>query len=194
MSFELFTLLKNFLPKDIVRTYLDICTDFNNRVVPAKTFNYGEQGLNLSHRVTDNIVMPTSLLEYTTNSVKELYENILIQKYRQPIKSIEPAQLLQYKVGGKYDIHNDSEDIVNGQVKRICERDLTIIAYLNDNYAGGELEFPDWGVTFKPKAGDIIAFPSYIEYSHRVHPVTSGTRYCLVTWVCTNQRIYHIER
>ena len=33
----------------------------------------------------------------------------------------------------------------------------------------------------KPK-GSIIVFPSYIW--HRVLPITSGTRYSLVAWVC----------
>jgi len=36
----------------------------------------------------------------------------------------------------------------------------------------------------------MIAFPSYKEYVHKVHPVTWGHRYTLVSWVGTKQKLY----
>ena len=72
----------------------------------------------------------------------------------------------------------------------MCERDVTILIYLNDDYECGELEFTNAGVSLNPKALTLIAFPSYIEYTHRVHPVTSGERYTIVSWINTYDRIY----
>ena len=43
----------------------------------------------------------------------------------------------------------------------------------------------------KPKKGMMLAFPSYFEFSHRVHPVRSGTRYSLATWIETVNRVYN---
>ena len=61
-------------------------------------------------------------------------------------------------------------------------RTVSISAYLNDNYEGGELEFKHFGITIKPQAGDIVVFSSAFPYMHKVHPVTSGTRYAVVAW------------
>jgi hypothetical protein len=181
------TLIPNCIPKELIQFYLSLKTP---EVSPALTGYSDNQKTNLDYRVTNWIPLPPPVIENTTHSVTQLYNTQLISKYKQQIKHIEPPQFLHYTPGGKYDVHNDSEDFVNGKLQRVCERDLTILTYLNDNYEGGELEFPDWGIKLKPKAGTLLAFPSYIEFSHRVHPVTSGERFNLVTWICTNDRIY----
>ena len=69
-------------------------------------------------------------------------------------------------------------------------RDVSFLFYLNDQYGGGELEFGDLGLTIKPKKGMMIAFPSYKEFAHMVHPVTWGHRYSLVSWVATQKNLY----
>ena len=54
---------------------------------------------------------------------------------------------------------------------------------LNDDYEGGELNFPN---TEEPliggngTKGTVIVFPSY--HSHSVEKVTKGIRYSLVVW------------
>ena len=69
-------------------------------------------------------------------------------------------------------------------------RDVSFLFYLNDQYGGGELEFYDLGLTIKPKKGMMIAFPSYKDFAHKVHPVTWGHRYTLVSWVGTQKHLY----
>lgn len=61
---------------------------------------------------------------------------------------------------------------------------ITCTMYLNDDYEGGELEFKilqeDGSadrVTFKPKAGDIVVFPSDEPYYHSVNLTTNGKKY-----------------
>ena len=57
------------------------------------------------------------------------------------------------------------------------------VLYLNDNYSGGELYFPNQDFLYKPKAGDIVTFPSGgTEYSHSVKKITSGKRYTMAMW------------
>ena len=70
------------------------------------------------------------------------------------------------------------------------DRDVSFLFYLNDQYGGGELEFYDLGLTIKPKKGMMIAFPSYKDFAHKVHPVTWGHRYTLVSWVGTKEKLY----
>jgi hypothetical protein len=56
--------------------------------------------------------------------------------------------------------------------------------YLNDDYEGGEIEFKvlqsDGSfdrVSYKPKAGDILVFPSDEPYYHGVNLTTKGKKY-----------------
>jgi len=187
MLFNYVTVIPNCIPEPLIQYYLSLRTIDTS---PALTGYSDNQKANLDYRVTNWIPLSPEVVSNTRGAIEQLYNNQLIEKYKQPIKNIEPTQFLQYNVGGKYDVHNDSEDFVNGKLARVCERDITILIYLNDDYGGGELDFPDWGCSFKPKAGTLIAFPSYIEFSHQVRPVTSGKRYNLVSWICTDDRIY----
>jgi predicted 2-oxoglutarate/Fe(II)-dependent dioxygenase YbiX len=54
--------------------------------------------------------------------------------------------------------------------------------YLNEDYEGGEIEFGRFNLKIKPKANQMIMFPSNYIYNHTVHPVVSGTRYAVVAW------------
>lgn len=54
---------------------------------------------------------------------------------------------------------------------------FSLVAYVNDDYEGGEISFPNHNITVKPKAGSLIMFPSQEPYIHEVKPIISGTRY-----------------
>ena len=187
MLFNYVTVIPNCIPKELIQYFVSLQT---TETSPALTGYSDNQKTNLDYRVTNWIPLSPEVVSNTHNAITQLYNNQLTEKYKQPIKNIEPTQFLYYNVGGKYDVHNDSEDFVNGKLTRVCERDITVLIYLNEDYEGGELEFPDWGISMKPKAGTLIAFPSYIDFSHRVHPVTKGKRFSLVTWINTSDRIY----
>ena len=125
-------------------------------------------------------------------AVSQCFRNFVIPKYHCEFKSYEPVQFLGYPVGGHYKGHNDGEhfNLETRQWERVMSRDVSFLFYLNDQYGGGELEFYDLGLTIKPKKGMMIAFPSYKEFAHKVHPVTWGHRYSLVSWVETQKNLY----
>jgi hypothetical protein len=54
---------------------------------------------------------------------------------------------------------------------------FSLVTYINDDYEGGEISFPNQNITIKPKAGSMIMFPSQLPYLHEVKPIISGTRY-----------------
>lgn len=59
----------------------------------------------------------------------------------------------------------------------------TTLFYLNDEYEGGEICFPNQGVVYKPKAGDVIFFPcGGTEHPHSVNQIISGRRYTIAMW------------
>ena len=61
--------------------------------------------------------------------------------------------------------------------------DIAGLFYINDDYEGGELYFPNQGVQFKPKAGAAYFFPGDMDYIHGVTEIKSGIRYvCPFFW------------
>lgn len=61
--------------------------------------------------------------------------------------------------------------------------DIAGLFYLNDDYEGGELYFPEQGIQFKPKAGAAYFFPGDMNYIHGVTKIESGIRYtCPFFW------------
>jgi hypothetical protein len=61
------------------------------------------------------------------------------------------------------------------------------IAYLNDDYAGGEIFFTNKGLELKPKPGSLLIFPGTEEFHHGVKHVLAGpTRYVLVGFIKEN--------
>lgn len=90
------------------------------------------------------------------------------------IKSREQTMhLLKYDESGHLPAHQD---------QGISSRVLSVLLYLNDDYEGGEIEFQNSGIKFKPKEGSVLFFPSNFLYVHEVYPVTKGPRYALPNW------------
>jgi hypothetical protein len=59
---------------------------------------------------------------------------------------------------------------------------ISSILYLNDNYDGGEIFFPQHEITIKPIQGDLLCFPGNLNYKHGVKKVNNGTRYTMTSW------------
>jgi predicted 2-oxoglutarate/Fe(II)-dependent dioxygenase YbiX len=83
--------------------------------------------------------------------------------------------MLRYKGGQQYKAHADGTT-ADG-------RSVSAIVYLNNDYEGGEVEFVNFGVKIKPEPGMLLLFPSNYPYTHIAHPVISGTKYAIVTWM-----------
>jgi hypothetical protein len=70
-----------------------------------------------------------------------------------------------------------------GQPNDFPYYDIAGLFYINDDYEGGELYFPNHGIQFKPKAGSAYFFPGDMNYIHGVTEIRSGIRYvCPFFW------------
>ena len=117
------------------------------------------------------------------NEFKETYNKIVMsigscvenfsQSYGLNMTYMEAVNFVKYGVGEHFDIHSDHG------FSYICT--VSSVAYLNDNYEGGELWFNRLDQKIKPEAGDIVVFPSTFIYSHASLPVKSGVKYSAVT-------------
>jgi hypothetical protein len=108
------------------------------------------------------------------DKVMDHYSTKLYPFAKNNLKSREKfMHLLRYDEGGYLPPHQD---------QGVSTRVLSVLIYLNDNYEGGEIEFPQSGIKIRPSAGSLIFFPSNFLYVHTVNPLISGTRYALPNW------------
>lgn len=94
----------------------------------------------------------------------------------------EATNFVKYGPGQHFQEHHDHGYSYNCVV--------SLVAFPNDDYEGGELYFRLQDVTIKPKAGDVYIFPSNFMYPHRAMPVKSGTKYSMVTMLDYSDK-YH---
>jgi predicted 2-oxoglutarate/Fe(II)-dependent dioxygenase YbiX len=87
----------------------------------------------------------------------------------------ENYNILRYRTGQEYKPHFDGTTESGRAISAIC--------YWNNDYEGGEIEFPNFNIKIKPEPGMLILFPSNYAYSHIAHPVIEGTKYAIVTWI-----------
>lgn len=114
------------------------------------------------------------------------------------------VQVLEYTQGAFYIKHaDDSSELVNaegetvGFVQVAPQRKMSSVLFASSHeinecigecFSGGELVFnylfdkEGHPLTLRPKAGDMVIFPSNPIYSHEVLPVKEGYRLSLVQW------------
>jgi hypothetical protein len=97
------------------------------------------------------------------------------QSYSVGTESHDVYGILKYGVGQKFTNHIDDHTVY--------PRRVSTVYYLNDDYEGGEINFPRFNISYKPAANELLIFPSNYIYNHSVSEVTSGTRYAVVSWL-----------
>lgn len=147
--------------------------------------NDGNKSLDDSYRNTKSIDIPVLFKDSDPEPIKFFSDilnakfSIIEQDYEEDhyikFKVHQPYKILKYDLGGKFDLHIDDAGATF--------RRASTVFYLNDDYEGGEIEFPSFSIKYKPSAGDFIMFPSSYAYRHRVTPVTSGVRYSIASWL-----------
>jgi hypothetical protein len=114
-------------------------------------------------------------------SLKICLEHYKPLNYLAEISYFEAINVVRYGPGQFFKVHTDDGDPYR------CT--LSAVGYPNDNYAGGELKFPKFNnLTYKPKAGDFVLFPSAYSYAHSSEPITDdGVKYSLVIMTDRNE-------
>lgn len=110
-------------------------------------------------------------------------EGVLVAAYRQQnpharVVSGTGWDLLRYGVGDRFGEH---VDVVRGHPS-LSQRLLSVVAFCNDDFEGGELRFPRQDITIRPETGAVVIFPAGFVHPHEALPVKSGMKYSLVTW------------
>lgn len=62
------------------------------------------------------------------------------------------------------------------------ENHIASVYYINDDYDGGEINFPEHNLKIKPKANSVIIFPGNENYLHEVCKIFGKDRYSSAMW------------
>ncbi len=139
-----------------------------------KSRNCSTIGISFSSIIQKNPVLRSHIdkeIHIATQKILKRYSG----KYsNMGIESDTGYDLLRYETGQFYTEHTDSFT----QMPRV----LSCSIALNDDYEGGEFAFFGGEIKYKIPKGSALLFPSNFMYPHQIMPVTSGTRYSIVTW------------
>ena len=180
--------IESFLPATICREWQE---DFSKQpTVPAlvNKFDPEDDAINPvqdEQRVTD-VVTPERLQLDVYKEVTLAYRDAIVPFFNAQLDTFTRPQILKYKPGGRYNAHSDSEEWVvpERRWRKIDDRDYSLLLYVNDDYEGGTLYFPNFEIRIKPAAGMLVAFPSDHRYMHTAEPLISGERFVVVSWAC----------
>lgn len=176
-------------PQEVIDALVSVSLDSSLGIefVPSKTIHDMRNDLSDNQSVRTSYSLSLGNAAKVSEVAKAIYDNCddllrsavkeykEIFKIQEEIKEAESYSLLRYTTGQHYKQHYDG----NIESKRV----ISVLIYLNDDYDGGEIEFPNFNLKIKPKRGTLILFPSNYAYSHIAHDVISGTKYVIVTWL-----------
>jgi hypothetical protein len=94
--------------------------------------------------------------------------------------------LVRWLTGDDHEPHADSVN-PSGEPHPFFWRKYTAVIYLNKDFEGGELYFPNQNICLPPEPNSIAIFPGTLEYLHGVKMITSGTRYTLASFWTDDQ-------
>ncbi len=61
-----------------------------------------------------------------------------------------------------------------------------VAIYLNDDFTGGEINYPDLNISIKPKQSSVVIHDAKL--LHQVLPVQSGSRYSITTFIFGDEK------
>jgi prolyl 4-hydroxylase len=119
-----------------------------------------------------------------------------------PVANMEGATVLHYDVGEEianhYDFVDPSIPDYQEEVRTRGERIMTFLVYLNDDYGGGETDFPRLGVRHKGRRGEGLYFINALPSGepdrrswHAGQPPVSGEKWILSQFI-RNRRVLQL--
>ena len=113
-----------------------------------------------------------------------------------PVENQEEIHIVKYEIGGEYKPHHDffhvTEDYAAEHIANGGNRIKSALIYLNDDFEGGETEFPELNIIVKPELGKLVIWDNMVDgkldYTsiHAGLPVKSGIKYIAVVFIREN--------
>lgn len=202
-----YLLIENFLPEfscNIIAEHTRNTSDAQKAKVKTTILSsIVDPSVDESIRKTVIHKLPKRLLKDYNRSFKQ-HQRQIEDYFKIALTTATKVQVLEYTKGAFYIKHaDDSNELVDdngetvGFVQVAAQRKISTVLFTTSytqekgddkHFNGGELVFnylfdkDGKNISFYPKAGDMLVFPSNPIYSHEVRPVKEGYRLTLVQW------------
>lgn len=135
---------------------------------------------------------------YADTSISNKIKNIVYKETAIPTENYELIHIVKYEVGGEYKEHHDffppNTDYYEQHVGTSGQRTHSFLFYLNDDFTGGETNFPTKKIKVTPRTGRMLAWSNThengeLDYEslHAGLPVEIGIKYIAIIWIRENQ-------
>lgn len=144
-------------------------------------------------RVAENGGFQVELIrDADASAISHLTEDMITQRINARIAAAtetkiawgEPLNVLRYKPGQQFRPHHD------GRGSDGATRIMTALAWLNEQFEGGETDFPALGIRVRGGVGDMLVFRNVLPDGRQddrvVHaglPVTEGVKWMASRWI-----------
>lgn len=177
--------IKNFMPQEDIETFIDFGNKFldtrpemtHHWVIDANYFK--------GHPARKLFLKYTKLLRDKGEELYGLKFNVdrNLDFFVHPDGSyLDPhTDIIDYHQTEVYDVEN----LFLEQEKQwpyLWSGHASIIVYLNKNYEGGNLYFPDQNVEIVPEPGMLVAFPGNMHFLHGVTKTIGAPRFTISLW------------
>jgi Rps23 Pro-64 3,4-dihydroxylase Tpa1-like proline 4-hydroxylase len=168
--------IENFIDQSDCKTLIE---NFNKN-----TFDIPDPNIKSGYSISgeEAIKYYYSETEEIENKVFKMICSVLSTFYNKEIeiKSMFHSLMLP---GSKNPLHWDNY-VEDG------EEDISTLLYLNNNFSGGDLSFPNQNIKISPAPGMLVFFQGSEDLTHEVETVESGHREALVGFCWpTNKRL-----
>ena len=161
-----------------------IQSGLKNSLVKANTLGENIE----SYRTADNTWI------WESNELTRKIEKIVEKECGLPIENQEKIHIVKYNVGGEYKPHHDffhpNTDYYKSTMGTAGQRVFSFLFYLNDDFTGGETDFPTKKIQITPKLGRLLIWKNLnddgsLDYKsyHAGLPVETGVKYIAIIWV-----------
>ncbi len=189
-------IVENALSKDALDFLTKFCEDN-----PNAFRNEGSQAIGqfidktISYKVLhSSMPEPFGKLERTMAHCRFIAQKTILDNWNSYVYP-DNTELTYWDPGDSMSLHADNtwHDGLEDHIKELEHptdyRTHSALFYLNDNYDGGEIYFPEFDLEIKPKAGSLLTFPSGNDHRHGVNEVLKRKRFTIAIWY-TNQINY----
>jgi predicted 2-oxoglutarate/Fe(II)-dependent dioxygenase YbiX len=174
--------LENFIEIDDLKAIQEFCPTINKWNNTAESV-YAEDGTCLYNADYWND------RQCSADIMKELNPAVydIVDKYIYKMKyviedifkvsvSVRPPVIMKWRVGIEQKPHADKQ-LNDGRPNAFIDYDINSLFYYNDDFEGGDLYYPQHGITVRPKPGLAVIHPGDVNYLHGVTMITAGERY-----------------
>lgn len=161
--------IKGFMPKDVAQKLHEYSVDYDQEF---NEFGNGEKEFTVN-TFKNSDERTQEIRQLATEWGMKVYQ-FVTHCYDGDFQGFKPemTHIARFEPGWGMHEHFDASK----------PNDIATLIYINNDYDGGEIYFPEYDISYKPEPGDLLTFPDNPDYIHGVKAISSGIRYTTPRW------------